>query len=118
MQSAAGVTHVNHDVIALTTKATELFLMDFARRAYDLQDGEDKSNSLEYEDVRRLVHTDPRYEFLRDTTPAKIRFEDALKLVEANKRKKDDVRLEKQNVNNGNDQQNTKNQEEEELDDD
>lgn len=88
MQSAAGVSHVNHDVIALTTKATELFLMDLARRAYDLRQGQERSSTLEYEDICELIHQDVRYDFLRDTTPPKIKFSEALKLVKENERKK------------------------------
>lgn len=88
MQSAAGVSQVNHDVIALTTKATELFLMDLARRAYDLREGDERSNTLEYEDICELIHRDVRYDFLRDTTPPKIKFSEALVLVKENERRR------------------------------
>lgn len=63
--------------------------MDFARRAYDQssQDEEYKSNTLDYDDIQRLVHSDPRYDFLIDATPKRIKFGEALKLVqEANER--------------------------------
>lgn len=82
MTSAVGVESVNQDIVAMATKATELFLMDFARRAYDIS----SSNVLDYDDIQELVHNDPRYDFLVDTTPPRIKFSEALKLIEANKR--------------------------------
>lgn len=57
--------------------------MDFARRAYDQSSEEEfKSNSLEYDDIQKLVHTDSRYDFLMDTIPKRIKFSEAMKLVE------------------------------------
>ena len=82
MTSAVGVESVDQDIVALATKATEIFLTDFARRAYELSD----SNAIEYDDIQRLVHSDPRYDFLIDTTPKRIKFSDALKLREEAKR--------------------------------
>lgn len=60
--------------------------MDLARRAYDQSSDEEiRSNVLEYDDITRLVHSDSRYDFLIDTTPKRIKFSEALKLVtEAN----------------------------------
>lgn len=65
--------------------------MDLARRAYDQSSNEEfQSNALEYEDIQKLVHSDQRYDFLTDTIPKKIKFSEALKLVEeANKRKEE-----------------------------
>lgn len=65
--------------------------MDFARRAYDQSSEEEfRSNTLEYDDIQRLVHTDPRYDFLIDTIPKRMKFSEALKLVEeANKRQQE-----------------------------
>lgn len=83
MTSAVGVDGVNQDIVALATKATEIFLTDFARRAHELS----SSNVLEYDDIQRLVQDDPRYDFLIDTTPKKIKFSEALELIEANKKK-------------------------------
>lgn len=84
MNSAVGVDSVNQDIVALATKATEIFLMDFARRAYDQSSDEEfKSNILEYDDIQKLVHSDPRYEFLTETIPKRIKFKDALELVQA-----------------------------------
>lgn len=62
--------------------------MDFARRAYDQSSDEEfRSNSLEYDDIQKLVHTDSRYDFLMDTIPKRIKFSEALKLYdEANER--------------------------------
>lgn len=59
--------------------------MDFARRAYDQasEDAEFGSNVLEYDDIQRLVHSDPRYNFLIDTIPKRIKFSEACKLVES-----------------------------------
>lgn len=78
MTSAVGVESVNQDIVATATKATEIFLTDFARRAYELSE----SNILEYDDMTNLVHNDPRYDFLVDTTPKRIKFGEALKLIE------------------------------------
>lgn len=78
MTSAVGVESVNQDAVAIATKATEIFLTDFARRAYELSD----SNILDYDDITRLVHSDPRYDFIVDTTPKRIKFSEALKLIE------------------------------------
>jgi len=63
--------------------------MDLARRAYDQSSDEEfRSNVLEYDDIQKLVHSDSRYDFLMDTIPKRIKFSEALKLVEeANKRK-------------------------------
>lgn len=36
-------------------------------------------------DIQRLVHSDPRYDFLMDTAPKKIKFSEALKLIELSK---------------------------------
>lgn len=62
--------------------------MDFARRAYDQSSDEEfRSNVLEYDDIQKLVHSDSRYDFLIDTTPKRIKFSEAMKLVEeANER--------------------------------
>uniref|UniRef100_A0A6G1S9X0 Chromatin accessibility complex protein 1 n=1 Tax=Aceria tosichella TaxID=561515 RepID=A0A6G1S9X0_9ACAR len=81
MTSAVGVESVNQDAVAIATKATEIFLTDFARRAYELSD----SNILDYDDITRLVHSDPRYDFIVDTTPKRIKFSEALKLIEQSK---------------------------------
>ena len=57
--------------------------MDFARRAYDQSSDEEfRSNVLEYDDIQKLVHSDERYDFLMDTTPKRIKFSEAKKLVE------------------------------------
>ena len=62
--------------------------MDFARRAYDQSSDEEfRSNVLEYGDIQKLVHRDPRYDFLIDTTPKRIKFSEALKLVEEAKKR-------------------------------
>lgn len=92
MSSAVGVESVSQDIVALATKATEIFLTDFIRRAYEqaseADDGEEfKSNVLEYNDLQALVHNDQRYEFLVDAVPKKIKFNEALRLYnETNER--------------------------------
>lgn len=65
--------------------------MDFARRAYDQSSDEEiRSSVLEYDDIQKLVHSDSRYDFLKDTTPKRIKFSEALRLVEeANKREEE-----------------------------
>lgn len=98
MSSAVGVESVSQEMVALATKATEIFLTDFVRRAYDQaseDDDEFKSNVLEYNDLQELVHTDQRYEFLIDAMPRKYKFNEALRLHnEANRREQ--LRLEEQ----------------------
>lgn len=66
--------------------------MDFARRAYDQASCKDEfaSNELLYDDIQRLVHADTRYDFLIDTVPKRIKYADALRLVEE-KRKDDEL---------------------------
>jgi hypothetical protein len=83
MTSAVNVESVTQDAVAIATKATEIFLTDFARRAYELSD----SNILDYDDITNLVHSDPRYDFIVDTTPKRIKFSDALKLIEQSKKR-------------------------------
>lgn len=63
--------------------------MDFAQRAYDQSSEEEfGSNVLEYDDIHKLVHSDSRYDFLEDSIPKKIKFSEALVLVEeANKKR-------------------------------
>lgn len=78
MMSAIGVEYVCQDAAAIVTKATEIFLTDFARRAYELSD----SNVIDYDDITNLVHSDPRYDFIIDTTPKRIKFSEAVKLVQ------------------------------------
>lgn len=75
--------------------------MDFARRAYDQStDEEFRSNVLEYDDIQKLVHSDPRYDFLMDTTPKRIKFSEALKLVEeANQRKQEQDQILQEKIN-------------------
>lgn len=87
MTSAVGVESVSQDAVAIATKATELFLTDFARRAYELSD----SNILDYDDITRLVHSDPRYDFIVDTTPKRIKFSEALKLIEESKKREENL---------------------------
>lgn len=72
--------------------------MDFARRAYDQSSDEEfRSNVLEYDDIQKLVHSDSRYDFLIDTTPKRIKFSEALSLLEeANKRKEEQIKHEKE----------------------
>lgn len=72
--------------------------MDFARRAYDQSSDEEfRSNVLEYDDIHKLVHSDPRYDFLSDTTPKRIKFSEALELVnKANKLKEEGDKVELQ----------------------
>jgi adenylate kinase family enzyme len=91
MTSAVGVESVTQDAVAIATKATEIFLTDFARRAYMMSD----SNVIDYDDITNLVHSDPRYDFIVDTTPKRIKFSEALKLIEeAKKREKAEEELE------------------------
>lgn len=67
--------------------------MDFARRAYDQSSDEEfRSNVLEYDDIQKLVHSDSRYDFLVDTIPKRIKFSEALKLVEEANRRKEALR--------------------------
>lgn len=80
MNSSVGVESVHPDIVALATKATELFLTDLARKAFE--NFKTSSNVLDYEDMQKLIHTDPRYDFLVDTAPARIKFSDALLLHE------------------------------------
>lgn len=105
MSSAVGVESVSQDIVALATKATEIFLTDFIRRAYDqaseTDDAEEfKSNVLEYNDLQALVHNDQRYEFLIDAVPKKIKFNEALRLYnEVNEREQqrvDDLEVRRQ----------------------
>lgn len=75
--------------------------MDFARRAYDQSSDEEfRSNILEYDDIQKLVHSDPRYGFLTDTTPRRIKYSEALKLVEeANERKQEQDLILQEKIN-------------------
>lgn len=76
MTSAVGVESVDQDIVALTTKATEIFLIDLAKKANDMS----PSNILDYDDIQRLIHSDPRYDFLVDAIPRRMKFSEALKL--------------------------------------
>lgn len=70
--------------------------MDFARRAYDqISEEEFKSNSLDYDDIQRLVHSDSRYDFLIDATPKRIKYSEALNLVQE-AREKEIIRKEEE----------------------
>lgn len=83
MQSAVGVGQVNNDVISLTTKATELFLADLAKGVQKKIQYDSRSmNRLEYTDIQQLIHEESKYDFLRETTPPKIRLKSALELIQ------------------------------------
>lgn len=71
----------------MSPNCQEIFLMDFAQRAYDQSSGDEiRSDTLEYDDIHKLVHSDSRYDFLADTIPKKIKFSEALKMVEESNR--------------------------------
>ena len=76
MNSAIGVDCVNQDMIALATKATEIFIQDLTRKAYELSD--DDSNVITYDDIQRLVHAEPQYDFLVEWIPKRMKFSEAL----------------------------------------
>lgn len=83
--------------------------MDLARGAYDQSSDEEfRSNSLEYDDIQKLVHSNPKYEFLRDTIPQRIKFSEALKLVEEANRRQEAPKEEEEEeeVENGNNDDN------------
>lgn len=90
MTSAVGVDGVTQDIVALATKATEIFLADFACRAYDRA----SDDNLDYGDIQELVHDDPRYEFLIDTIPKKIKFSEAAKLAQEAREREATFRIE------------------------
>lgn len=84
MNSAIGVEHVNQDMIALATKATEIFIQDLTRKAYELSDA---TNLISYDDVQKLIHQEEIYDFLVEWVPKRIKFSDAMRKHEESKAK-------------------------------
>jgi chromatin accessibility complex protein 1 len=69
MKSSPDAANVSSDAVLLTAKAAELFMDVLAKKALE---NSDKDDTIEYNDIARVVHSDPRFAFLKDIIPQKI----------------------------------------------
>ncbi|KAG5889300.1 hypothetical protein JTB14_031947 [Gonioctena quinquepunctata] len=69
MKSSSDVDTVDRDSSMLMCKATELFIRTLALEAYN---SANKAKKLDYKHLAEVVHTEERYNFLRDIMPKKI----------------------------------------------
>ncbi|KAJ8972064.1 hypothetical protein NQ317_010933 [Molorchus minor] len=69
MKSSSDVEMVGKESSLLMAKAAELFIKNLAIEAYNTTSNAKK---LDYKNLAEIVHTDEKYEFLRDIMPKKI----------------------------------------------
>lgn len=69
MKSSSDVEMVDKESILLMCKAAELFIKNLATESYQTTDNAKK---LDYKNLAQIVHSDDKYEFLRDIMPKKI----------------------------------------------
>jgi len=86
MRSSPDVPNVSSDTVLLTAKAAELFLALLASESIN----KSRNKTLEYNHISHVVHTDPRFAFLKDIIPKKIvvrEYRNILKEVETEEAK-------------------------------
>ncbi|XP_018570445.1 chromatin accessibility complex protein 1 [Anoplophora glabripennis] len=69
MKSSSDVEMVNKESIFLMCRAAELFIKHLATESYNTTGNGKK---LDYKNLAQIVHSDDKYEFLRDIMPKKI----------------------------------------------
>ena len=69
MKSSPEVANVSSEAVLLTAKAAEMFLSLLASTSLDQAADE---QTLDYNDIARIVHSDARFAFLKDIIPKKI----------------------------------------------
>ncbi|XP_074035990.1 chromatin accessibility complex protein 1 [Leptinotarsa decemlineata] len=69
MKSSSDVDTVDRESSMMMCKATELFIRTLALEAYNTAN---KAKKLDYKHLAEVVHTEERYNFLRDIMPKKI----------------------------------------------
>ncbi|CAF0868287.1 unnamed protein product [Brachionus calyciflorus] len=84
MKSSPEITQINQDVLFVVAKATELFINQFVRDSFK---NVNKSEELDYKKLADLVVKEEKFDFLSEIVPHKIKAKDALKEIEAEKKK-------------------------------
>ena len=83
MKSSPDAANLSSDAVLLTAKAAELFLAVMANTAFEESSS---SETLDYNDISKMVESDERFAFLKDIIPPKITvrtYQAILKEVEA-----------------------------------
>merc|ERR1712002_854580 len=92
MKSSPDVENIGQESLFLITKATELFIMYLTK----LSQRHGNDQEVTYKDLAAIVQRKESMEFLHDIVPKKIKYEEYLKMMEANGGKEEDDDFSKQ----------------------
>lgn len=82
MKSSSDVENVSKESSIIMSKAAEMFIRTLAQEGYSETNGGKK---LDYKHLTNVVHSDEKYNFLRDILPKKITVLEYKKMMERKK---------------------------------